>query len=54
VTRDVEDLFTDAAETLARTTRRYPVNISSINDIMRQKDRWVGEFRAEGVGVMGW
>lgn len=40
MTRDVEDLFTEAARTLARTTRRYPVNISSINDIMRHRDRW--------------
>lgn len=39
VTQDVEDLFTEAAKVLARTTRRYPVNISSINDIMRHRDR---------------
>jgi hypothetical protein len=39
VTKDVEDLFTEAARVLARTTRRYPVNISSINDIMRHRDR---------------
>jgi hypothetical protein len=41
VSSDVEELFTEAARSLARTTRRYPVNISSINDIMRHKDRWV-------------
>jgi hypothetical protein len=41
VTQDVEDLFTEAARVLARTTRRYPVNISSINDIMRHRDRCV-------------
>jgi hypothetical protein len=39
VSRDVEDLFTEAARVLSRTTRRYPVNISSINDIMRHRDR---------------
>jgi hypothetical protein len=46
VSRDVEDLFTEAARVLSRTTRRYPVNISSINDIMRHRDRSGRQYRA--------
>lgn len=48
VTRDVEELFTEAARVLARTTRRYPVNISSINDIMRHRDRCAAAVCAAG------
>lgn len=57
VNREVEDLFTEACRVLARTTRKYPVNISSINDIMRHRDRcaapgWLVDMcvGCEGVG----
>lgn len=39
ITRSTEELFTDAVKDLARTCRRFPVNISSLNDIMRSRDR---------------
>jgi hypothetical protein len=39
VDRETESLFTEAVDVLARTTRRYPVNISSLNDIMRSRSR---------------
>lgn len=39
VDRQTEDLFIDAVKALARTTRRFPVNISNLNDIMRSRDR---------------
>lgn len=50
VTQEVEDLFTEATRVLARTTRRYPVNISSINDIMRHRDRSVTELSTNHSG----